>query len=152
MIVLALFALVTGQAHAWLAGVAGPLMPDPYAVLVAFVGLHARKGSMLAGVVVLGWARALTLAEPAGGHVLATGAVVLLLASQRDGVDLRSASTLLVAAFVAALGLVAGGALLRALSGAPLEAGWALVWGAVLALPLAVPARLLARRMRKAPA
>ena len=149
MIALAALALLLGQLHAWLVGWTGAALPDPFAVLVAFAGLHWPRRSLLGAVVVLGWARALTLAEPAGGHVLATGAAILLLASQRDSLDLRGGGVLLLGALVSALTLCASGAVLRWLSGAPLTAGWAVLWGAALAIPLAVPARLLSRRLRR---
>jgi hypothetical protein len=150
MIALAAAALILGQLHAWLVGFTGAALPDPYVVLVAFAGLHVPRRSLPLAVLLLAWARALTLAEPVGGHLLATAAAVLLLASQRDGVDLRSGGVLLLGALISALTLIALAALLRSLSGAPVSAGWALLWGTGLALPLAVPARWLARRTRRA--
>jgi hypothetical protein len=149
MIGLAAAALLFGQLHAWLAGFAGAALPDPYVVLVAFTGLHGPRRTLPLAVLLLGWARALTLAEPMGGHVLATAAAVLLLASQRDGLDLRVGGVLLMGSLVAALTMITAGALLRGLSGAPMTAGWALLTGAALGVPLAVPARWLARRRRR---
>jgi hypothetical protein len=149
MIALAVTALVLGQLHAWLAGLAGAALPDPYVLLVAFTGLYWPRRTLPLAILLLGWARALTLAEPMGGHVLATAAAVLLLASQRDGLDLRGGGVLLLGTLASALTLCTAGALLRGLSGAPLTAGWALVTGAALALPLAVPARWAARRVRR---
>src|SRR5262249_6753041 len=149
MIALAVTTLVLGQLHAWLAGHAGAALPDPYVLLVAFTGLHGPRRTLPLAILLLGWAHALTLAEPAGGHVLRAAAAVLLRASQRDGLDLRGGGVFLLGALVSALTLVSAGALLRGLSGQPLTAGWALITGAALALPLAAPARRLARRARR---
>jgi hypothetical protein len=149
MIATAAAALIFGQLHAWLAGFAGPWLPDPFVVLVAFTGLHGPRRTLPLAVLLLGWARALSLAEPMGGHVLAVGAAVLLLASQRDGLDLRVGGVLLAGSLVSALALILAGALLRGTFGAPMTAGWALLLGAVLGIPLAVPARWLAARRRR---
>ena len=149
MIALVAAALLLGQLHAWLSGLLGPALPDPYVVLVAYTGLFGPRRTLPLAVLLLGWARALTLAEPMGGHVLATAAVVLLLASQRDGLDLRAGGVLLLGSIAAALTLILAGVLLRWVSDAPLTAGWALLVGAVLGIPMAVPARWLARRRRR---
>jgi len=152
MIALCAAALLLAQLHAWLVGWTGSALPDPFIVLAAFVGLSWPRASLPGAVLVLGWARALVLAEPVGGHVLAAAAAVFLLASQRGTLDGRRPGALLLAALVAALVLSATAGLLRWISGAPLTAGWALLLGTLLAVPLAPAARAASRRMRKAPA
>jgi hypothetical protein len=152
VIALALLALLVAQLHAFLVGWTGSWLPDPVAVLAAFVGLSWPRASLLGAVLVLGWTRALVLAEPVGGHVLALAVAVFLLASQRDSLDGRRAGTLLFGTFVAALALAAAGGVLRWVSGAPLTAGWAVLAGALLALPLAPAARAATRRLKRVPA
>ena len=152
MIALTAVALILAQLHAWLVTWTGAALPDPFPVLCALVGLSWPRRSLLGAVIVLAWARALALAEPVGGHVLAVAAAVFLLLSLRGTLDVRRSGALFTAALLAALALVSVSALLRWLSGAPLTAGWALLLGALLALPLALPARAAARRLRKAPA
>jgi hypothetical protein len=152
MIALAAAALLISQLHAWLVTWTGAALPDPFPVLVALVGLNWPRRSLVGAVVLLAWPRALALAEPVGGHVLAVAAAVLLLSALRTSLDGRRAGSLVLGALLAAVTLVAVSALLRALSGAPLTAGWALLLGAGLALPLALPARAASRRMRRAPA
>jgi hypothetical protein len=149
MIVTTLAALLLGQLHAWLSLWAGFPLPDPYPVLVGFVGLNARRADLPWTLLLLAWARALALAEPLGGHLLATGAAVLLLSAQRNTLDGRRAGALVVATLLAALTLVLSGWLLRAASGAPLSAGWPLLLGAALVLPLLVPLRAAAARTRR---
>jgi hypothetical protein len=149
VIVLAVAALGLAQLHAWLAGWAGPALPDPFPLLVALVGLCWPRNSLAWAVLVLGWSRALCLAEPVGGHVLAAGAAVALLASQRHALDARRAGTLLACGLLAAAALALAGWLLRAASGAPLTAGWALAGGALLALPLLAPLRAAATGLRR---
>lgn len=149
MIALAAVALLLAQVHTWLAGFAGPALPDPFVVLAAFTGLFWPRDSLPGAVLVLGWTRALVLAEPVGGHVLALAAAVFLLASQRGSLDPRRGGTLLLGTLVAALSLAAAAGLLRWLSGAPLTAGWAILLGAALALPLAPAARAASRRLRR---
>ena len=152
MIALAAIALALAQLHAWLVTWTGAALPDPFPVLVALVGLAWPRRSIMGVVVLLAWPRALALAEPVGGHVLAVAAAVFLLLALRSGLDGRKSGALLFGALVAALTLILVGGLLRAISGAPLTAGWALLLGAGLALPFSLPARAAARRLRKAPA
>jgi len=152
MIVVALATLLLGQLHAWATLWCGVPLPDPFPVLVGFVGLNARRGDLPWAVLLLGWARALALAEPLGGHLLATAAAVALLAAQRSTLDGRRAGALVLATLLAALVLVLAGWLLRALTGAPLGAGWPLLLGAALVLPLLVPLRAAAVRARRRPA
>jgi len=149
MIALAAAALLLAQLHAWLLGWSGAALPDPFPLLVALVGLCWPRESLAWAVLVLGWSRALGLAEPVGGHVLAAGAAVALLVSQRHALDARRAGTLLTCGLVAAGALALAGWLLREASGAPLTAGWALATGALLALPLLVPLRAVAVRLRR---
>ncbi len=149
MIPLAAAALLLAQLHAWLVPWTGPVLPDPFPLLVVLVGLCWPRASLVWAVLVLGWSRALGLAEPVGGHVLAAGAAVALLASQRHALDARRAGTLLATGLVAAGVLILAGWLLRAVSGAPLTAGWALPAGVALALPLLVPLRAVATRLRR---
>ena len=152
MIALAATALALAQLHAWLVTWTGAALPDPFPVLVALVGLAWPRRSIMGAVVLLAWPRALALAEPVGGHVLAVAAAVFLLLALRAALDGRRAGALVIGALVAALTLILVGGLLRAISGAPLTAGWALLLGAGLALPFSLPARAAARRLRKAPA
>ena len=152
MIALAATSLALAQIHAWLVGWTGVALPDPYPVLLALVGLSWPRRSIVAAIVLLAWPRALSLAEPVGGHVLATAAAVGLLLALRDGLDARRPGALPLGALLAALTLIVTAALLRLLSGAPLAAGWAVLLGVAWAVPLALPARAIARRLRKVPA
>lgn len=152
MIAPALAALLLGQVHAWASLGTGWILPDPFAVVLAWAGLTQRRSDLPWAALLLGWARALVLAEPLGGHLLSCGAALLALESLRASLDGRRLGGQLVAVLASTLVLQLAGWALRGLSGAPLTAGWPLLAGAALVLPALVPLRAAAARARRRPA
>lgn len=152
MIAPALAALLLGQVHAWATLGTGWTLPDPFAVVLAWAGLTLRRADLPWAALLLGWARALVLAEPVGGHLLSCAVALLLLESLRASLDGRRLGGQVVAVLLAALALLLAGWALRGLAGAPLTASWPLLAGAALVLPALVPLRAAAARARRRPA
>jgi hypothetical protein len=148
VIALLLLTLGLGQLHGFGAAWAGDWLPDPFIGLAAFAGLYLPRASLLPAAVVLGWGRGLVHMESAGAHVLCAWLALAVIASQRDAFERDRGSSLLLVALLAALCWCAGAALLSAVAGTPVTAGWPLVSGALAVLPCATLARRLGRRYR----
>lgn len=148
MILLLLVTTVLAQLHVLGAAWAGPLLPDPFACLLAIVGLHGRPGTLLLSALGMGCARALVFVEPAGGAVLATLFALWIVSEQRESLDKGALSLTLAAALgAAAYALAAFG--LRLASSAPVSAGVPLFAGALLAPLLARPVAAASRAARR---
>ena len=150
MILLLLVTVVLAQVHVLGAAWAGPLVPDPFACVLAIAGLHAgRPGGLLMPAVGMGWARALVFVEPAGGHVLATLLALWLVSEQRETLDKQGALSLLLAAGLGACAYALAAFALRLVGGEPISSGPSLFLGVLLAPLLAGPVRAVARAARR---
>ena len=149
MILLLLVTVVLAQLHVLGAAWAGPLVPDPFACVLAIAGLHVRPGRLLLAAVGMGWARALVFVEPAGGHVLATLFALWLVGEQRETLDRHGAVSLLLAAALGACAYALAAFGLRLVGGEPISAGLPLFAGVLLAPLLAGPVRAVARSARR---
>ena len=149
MILPLLVTIVLSQLQVLGAAWAGPLLPDPFACVLAIVGLHARPGALLMAAVGMGWARALIFVEPAGGHVLAALFAVWIVSEQRETLDKQGAVSLLLAAGLGACAYALAAFVLRLFGGEPITAGLPLFAGALFAPLLAGPVRAVSRAARR---
>ena len=149
MILLLLVTVLLAQLHGLGAAWAGPLVPDPFACVLAVAGLHGRPGWLLLPAVGMGWARALVFVEPAGGHVLATLFALWLVSEQRETLDKHGALSLLLAAGLGACAYALAAFVLRLVGGEPISSGPPLFLGVLLAPLLAAPVRAVARSARR---
>ena len=137
--------VLAGQVHALGAAWTHPALPDPFVVLAAFVGLFAPRRALPWAAVGLGWGRALVTLQPAGAEVLCVGLALLVVASQREAFERDRPSTLFFVALLATGAHAVGAWALSACGAAEVGGGLALLTGSLLAMPLARPARRVAR-------
>lgn len=140
-----LCALAGAQLHAFGAAWTHAALPDPFVLLAGFVGLFAPGRALPWAAAGLGWGRALVTLQPAGAEILAVGAALAVVASQRDAFDRERPTTFFFVALLAAGSHAAAAWLLSVLSQVELHGGLALLTGTLLALPLSRPGRALAR-------
>jgi hypothetical protein len=149
VILLLLVTVVLAQLHVLGSAWGGPLVPDPFACVLAIAGLHGRPGTLLTAAVGMGWARALVFVEPAGGTVLATLFALWIVSEQRETLDKQGALSLALAAGLGACAYALAAFGLRLLGGEPISAGVPIFAGALLAPLLAGPVRVAVRSARR---
>jgi len=149
VILLLVVTVVLAQLYALGSAWAGPLLPDPFACVLAVVGLHGRPGALLTAAVGMGWARALIFVEPAGGHVLAALFALWMVSEQRETLGRQGAFALTMAAGLGACAYALAAFVLRLVGGEAISAGLPLIAGALFAPLLAGPVRAASRAARR---
>lgn len=136
-LVVVVLTVLLAQAHlvarAWLGGLA----PDPLVVLATLLALVLPRRRLVLAALLLGWVRALTLAEPMGGQVLCLWAAMALVAFLREGLVAGGRSGVLVAGGLLALCWWSSAQVLGLAADAPVSAGRELLLGVPLAVPFA---------------